>query len=406
MSKIHVLDSIMGSGKSSAAFQYMKDNPDRHFLYITPYLTEVDRACEVCDFSQAEGESAAKSVELRRYLKEKKNVAATHALFFLLDDESRNLIRESGYSLIVDESVDVISQVPITLKDVDVLKENFVDIDSDGLLSWRDDQNDYTGKFSMYKEMIDHGSVWMKDSAVVNILSPQSIAAFDEVIFMTYMFDGQYQRAYLDYYGFEYDKIGIVHSGKKYHIVDKPVDSPPRDYRRLINIVEADRMNVVGNEYYALSKSWFERKKYNSADIVLLRKNMNNFFRNISGGSSSSRLWTTYKDHMDMLLMPSGRFRSNFLSMNLRATNVYGACTDVAYMVNLFPNPNLTKFFADGEDGELCIDRDQYALSSMLQFLWRSAIRNDNSINVYIPSSRMRGLLTEWINTNSEGVCR
>lgn len=394
----------MGSGKSSAAFQYMSDNPDRRFLYITPYLTEVDRACEVCDFDQADGERGAKSLELKRFLRGGQNVAATHALFFLLDDEALDLISSNRYSLIVDESVDVISQINITLKDLNVLKEYFVDINSDGVLSWRKDQEDYTGKFEIYKDAINTSRIYLKDTALINVLNPNSILAFDEVIFMTYMFDGQYQRAYLDYYGFEYDRIGIKRDGGGYFISDKPVRLPAKDYRKLINIVDSDRMNSIGDEYYSLSKAWFDRQKYNSKDIALLRKNMNNFFRNMSSGKSSARLWTTYKDHKDMLIQSDGRFRHNFLPMNLRATNVYGGCTDVAYLVNLFPNPNLTKFFSDDEGGDLCIDKDQYAISSMLQFLWRSALRNNNPIQLYIPSSRMRNLLVDWINSNSKGV--
>ena len=240
----------------------------------------------------------------------------------------------------------------------------------------------------------------------MNVLNPNSILAFEEVIFMTYMFDGQYQRAYLDHYGFEYDRVGIERVGAEYHISSVPAELPPRDYRNLINIVDSEKMNSVGDEYYALSKAWYDRQRYDSGGIVLLRKNMNNFFRNMSSGKSNARLWTTYKDHRDMLVQSDGRFKHNFLPMNLRATNVYGGCTDVAYLVNLFPNPNLTKFFSDDEESDLCIDRDQYAIASMLQFLWRSALRNDNPIKLYIPSSRMRKLLTDWIDSNSEGVCR
>ena len=37
----------------------------------------------------------------------------------------------------------------------------------------------------------------------------------------------------------------------------------------------------------------------------------------------------------------------------------------------------------------------------MLQFIWRSAIRNGEEIWVYIPSIRMRSLLKKWIQENS-----
>ena len=43
------------------------------------------------------------------------------------------------------------------------------------------------------------------------------------------------------------------------------------------------------------------------------------------------------------------------------------------------------------------VDEDGYAISEMLQFLWRSGIRDGKRITVYIPSRRMRNLLINWI---------
>ena len=43
------------------------------------------------------------------------------------------------------------------------------------------------------------------------------------------------------------------------------------------------------------------------------------------------------------------------------------------------------------------LDVDKLALSEMIQWIWRSAIRDGKEIWIYIPSSRMRGLLEDWI---------
>ena len=45
------------------------------------------------------------------------------------------------------------------------------------------------------------------------------------------------------------------------------------------------------------------------------------------------------------------------------------------------------------------IDEDTWALSELLQWLFRSAIREHKEINIYIPSERMRELLLEWLNS-------
>ena len=44
------------------------------------------------------------------------------------------------------------------------------------------------------------------------------------------------------------------------------------------------------------------------------------------------------------------------------------------------------------------INEDLYATSELIQWLWRSRIRKYESINVYIPSKRMRSLLIDWLD--------
>ena len=41
--KITVIDSVMGSGKSSYAIQYINSHQNENILYVTPLLSEIDR---------------------------------------------------------------------------------------------------------------------------------------------------------------------------------------------------------------------------------------------------------------------------------------------------------------------------------------------------------------------------
>ena len=87
MQPITIVDARMGRGKTSAAIQYMNDHKqDKRFLYVTPYLNEVARICESCEFDQsAPSTGKSKSAELKHLLYQGRNVAATHALFSLMD---------------------------------------------------------------------------------------------------------------------------------------------------------------------------------------------------------------------------------------------------------------------------------------------------------------------------------
>ena len=44
------------------------------------------------------------------------------------------------------------------------------------------------------------------------------------------------------------------------------------------------------------------------------------------------------------------------------------------------------------------VDDDMYSLSTMIQWIWRSRIRDGGEINVYVPSLRMRTLFENWLD--------
>ena len=50
------------------------------------------------------------------------------------------------------------------------------------------------------------------------------------------------------------------------------------------------------------------------------------------------------------------------------------------------------------------VNQEGYALSEMIQWIWRSAIRNEtDEIIVYVPSARMRTLLQAWLEELQNG---
>ena len=398
---ITIVDARMGRGKSSAAIRYMNEHKDdKRFLYITPFLDEVDRICQWCDFDQPDSDHLTKSTELKNHLRYGHNVSATHSLFYLMDDEALQLVRDMHYSLIIDESIQVVGHVAITSKDFELITSHLADVDDQGFVHWRD--QDYSGKLTGYKEIADMNSLLKLDTALLNVLNPKMLEAFDEVFMLTYMIEGQYQKAYLDYFGFSYKIVGVENDESGSRFSDKPDMPPPVDFGELIHLVDRRLPKSITNDYHALSKNWFDKRKYDDKDIRALRNAMRSFFRSIQSGGPSSRLWTCYKSGIDKLVdAKTKRYKSNFLQISARATNEYRKRTDIAYMANRFADPNVMKFFASRD---ISIDKDKYALSEMLQWIWRSAIRDGKPINLYIPSKRMKNLLVDWIKQNNGGT--
>ena len=403
MKHVTVVDARMGRGKSSAAIRYMNENKgEKCFLYVTPYLSEVDRVCDLCNFDEPNCDFQSKSAQLKSLMGRRRNIASTHSLFSLMDDEALSLATQNGYSLIVDESIQVIDGVSVSPRDMRILCENLIEVGEDGRVTWLDPE--YEGKFDGYKQLAENGMLYYYGKSMYEVMNPNRLTAFDEVIMMTYLFEGQLQRGYLDYHGFTYDIVGVEQDESGYRFSDKPDAPPPIDYSKLINLIGAngnDRLNQVGEARTALSVSWFSGRGCDHEDVRVLRNNLRNFLEVRNCTKSGNRLWTTFKGNEDWLLGPRRRYSGNFLQLNARATNAYKEATCVAYLANRFVNPNFSKFFASRN---VTIDADKFALSEMLQFIWRSAIRDDKPISLYVPSRRMRELLLDWIRETSEGV--
>lgn len=402
---VKIVDAMMGTGKSSAAINYInQSDSSEKFLVITPYLPEVERyrkECAVKHFKQptyGTGGNGTKLGSLKALINRGENIVSTHALFQKFDNEVVDLCRAANYTLIMDEVAEVIQEFTISAMDFAQLKENYIVIDEDSnLIHWREDKNEYEGRFSDVKNLCDLGSLAYYSGSVMMWLFPiRAFNAFRKIYILTYMFNSQMQKYYYDYYQLPYEFMGVSKDGG-YHFTDDFVSSTPeRDYRRLIHVLDSDKMNRIGDRRTDLSLSWFDRNQNNAA-LAELKKNIYNFFVNVRECKTKDCIWTTFKDYKSKL---QGKgYTKGFLEIGARATNDYKDRTSVAYIANRYMNPLIKKFF---QQHGVEVDEDGFALSEMLQFIWRSAIREGNEIWIYIPSIRMRTLLTDWIKENSK----
>ena len=90
-----------------------------------------------------------------------------------------------------------------------------------------------------------------------------------------------------------------------------------------------------------------------------------------------------------------------FIPLNARATNEYNDRSVLAYVFNFFANPYIKRYFSNKNEVDgthIEVNQDYLALSCLIQWVWRSRIRNDEPITVYIPSERMRNLFKKWLN--------
>lgn len=404
---IKVCDAIMGTGKSTAAIQYMNSHPDLRFIYITPYLDEARRIAEGCsrlEFHEpmriAEF-SGSKTLHTAELVHEGKNIATTHQAFrayprSLLDD-----IRDKHYTLIIDENVDVLNPVEINPADMNMAVNA-------GLISYGDDgvyrrSADYDGSAlcDLFRMMKIRDIIGVKHKGSETFyywqFPPDLLTCFDDVFILTYLFEGQSLYYFLNMYGLSYMYIGIAKTddGFVFSETEHYVPDYVSTLSEKIHILDNERMNEVGFNKTDLSMSWFAKHKQEREE---LRRNITNFFVHLTDSCSATRMWSTYAEYKYDLRGKG--YSSGFVSFNTKATNQYRNKTALAYCVNLYMNVGQKLLY---QHRGIEVDEDAYALSIMVQWIWRSAIRDGKDIHLYIPSRRMRTILQNWINNLSKG---
>lgn len=415
MCKVTIIDSMCGTGKTSYAINKMKDdfNKDMNYIYITPYLNEVKRIKEnVTNRTFYEptnrNNKGSKLQGFKDLIIKDKDIASTHALFTSVDNEVYDLLKASNYTLILDEVMNVIDSIKVTKSDFNILiDQKLIRIEENtNKIIWID--KEYSGKLSDIKLLAENDNLYLhtrnrEDDKVILLVwtfPAEIFKAFKEIYILTYLFKGQLQRAYYDMFNIKYEYKSVRYIDNEFKLIDY-IDYNHEDkehLKRLINIYEG-KLNIIGDDDYSISSSWLRNPKHKE-QLNKLKNNTYNYFKHIIKSKAKYNMWTTIlgtedkKDTIRIALSGDGYARS-FISCNCRATNQYANKNCIAYLLNRFLNPLDKGFF---EDKGIIINEDLWTLSELIQFIWRSAIRNNEEINIFIPSLRMRKLLKDYIN--------
>jgi predicted ATP-dependent endonuclease of OLD family len=411
-----VYDAMMGSGKTTQIIENIRTaETNQNFLYITPLLDECHRVsgttydeddnlkrpiittedetsihyaydedAPLIDrrFKHPSYKGGNKAESLQYLIKNKENVVSTHQLFMNLTPSM--LEDAKDYVLIIDETIQVYDvYAEYTATELEALfRLGWIKIDENDNVTLRFQRENFGDK--NLATMCDLGQLlYVDQKLIVWELSIDTLRAFKEVWIATYMFEGSQMSAYLKSYGVNYE---LIRFGSK-----------PSQIKHLVNISDDAFINEIGTKKTALSSSQFRTNK--KALCEQLSKNLDNFFRNKAKAKKGDRLWTSFKEGSTSIA--GTRYKDEWLAFNTKATNEYRDRSNLAYLLNLFPNPMVVK--ASAMKG-FPVKEDIFALSEMVQWVWRSAIREGNPINIYVPSSRMRDLLERWLEDEFETV--
>lgn len=411
-----VVDAPCSAGKTTAAINFInqQQRSEEHFLYITPFLSEVQRIKAQCNFYEPVAYSKGKSVtskmgSLQGLISRGKNIVSTHALFSRFNADCVNLSDCYNYTLILDEVSNVVMAYSDYLKDLDeslsvdeqktILKE-CVDVQDDGTLKWKD--NYTANRFKREENLCKLGCLSLYGDSVFIWLFPVSVfSAFKNVYVLTYMFEAQMQCLYYKYHQVNYQSLYVKGQYPSCQFTTESQIYNEHKFKDLIHAYDGN-LNTIGDGDFSLSRNWFNNdKKNDGVKRKVLKDNTYNFFYHKMGTSSKFNMWTTFKAYKGDL--SGNTYARGFIPCSARATNDFRHKTTLAYLMNRFASPIIKQFF---KERGIIVNEELYALSELLQWVFRSQLRDGKPIDLYLPSRRMREILETWIesDTNSNGL--
>lgn len=388
----------MGSGKTTKLIELINAAPEQRYLIVVKRISEIERIMKECTSagimtpdSHAFG---AKEAHFRILLKAGENICITHELFSRLSfsKQEQETIHEQQYILILDEVPEVIVPIKVSDDDKKVILDKYAAIDESGHIHW--EYKEYKGAHAELKRQIQTKSViYWNESTFLWLLPIELVKSFRSVIIMSFMFEYSHMWHYLGIYGMDYTayhiRQGRLIEGKE------ALDEILPELRRLITVYQGP-LNEIGDERTALSYTW-QSLSMNRKLIKRLENYIYNFFRWSCRTSKADWLWTRYKTRETESPKLRGEVaRQAFCACNATAINEYRHKQSVAYCVNVFENPITYNWF---KKQGVTLDQEALALSQMLQWVWRSAIREKKAIKIYIPSRRMRELFEYFLET-------
>ena len=411
---IKIEDYPCGSGKTTRMIENFKE--DQKYLVILPLLSEINRVIEASndvEFVQPDDKQGTKTNSLESHLLLGKNIATTHEMYERLVPMIRDGLLDD-YDIIIDEVPKVVEMV--TSKSKTSIQEfyldaGYLDVDATtGLvrptMKWwqnRDEVSDtLSPKILTYAET---GCLYLQEGKMFIWALPQSILTSGmSVTVMTYKSEGSMLLAYLR-------KLGLPYAVSN-------DNSSEEDFRekaaKLITIEDIPALSKTNfshtGQVKGMSSSSYAAKVARSLKNLKERKlvgiDINNILltsmkdawikaANDNNRDAEDGDETTKKNSKPGVFAKGSRMKDvNWIANTTRGTNDYMYCSHLIYLYDQNINPVLARWLGDSTQAF----KDAYALTELIQWVWRSRVRRGEPVTLYLPSPRMRRLFEEWLN--------
>ena len=400
---ITIKDQPCGSGKTTSMIEGFRS--DRKYLVIVPLLTEVDRVVECSKsvpFQQPhdnDNNAPTKTEHLENILLQGENITATHSLFERLVPLARQGLL-SDYDIIIDEVPEVVRSVSSKSKvsiEEFYLNTGYMTVDTKtGLVrptnkwwSMRDDVDDTLSTTIL--NYANTGCLYLLEGHLFIWAMPKELlTAGRTTTILTYKSEGSVLSSYLK-------KLNVPVEVNNNNQLEEAFRKKAAELITIKDIPALSRLALSHSGQLAgISNSSYCKT------IGIALKNLRG--RQLSGVLADNILITCakegwYKKGNERVAGPfasrSKLFKgANWVPKITRGTNDYAHCSHLIYLYDQHMNPYVARWL---QDNSRAFD-DAYALTELIQWVWRSRVRKGQPITLYLPNPRMRQLMKQWLS--------
>ena len=404
--KIIITDLPCGSGKTSKMIRTLK--PDKLYLIVVPLLTEVKRVLEGTshlDFAEpvkTTKELGTKRAALLELIVQEKSIVTTHQLYSDIGYLAAQGFLKN-YNVIIDEVPGVINVVKsLSRRSVDefYINPGYLDVSPDGLCTVTPK---WDNLFDVVSDTIDprikkHAQARnlfvCKQGTFITALSKALFSECASMKVLTYKSKGSYFLKYLE-------KIDLPYQLE----IDDELEADFKEKSQtLISFADTKALEEVNFTYSKQTKYSEEFK-----ETKVVRSGLKNWrarhikdvpLENImvtcaEANWRDSKAFKSGKLKLRGFAKTTGLGKVNWVANQTRGTNDYSHCSHLVYLYDKHPMPPITQWLGCPTKEF----RDAYGLTELIQWIWRSRIRNGEPIALYLPSPRMKRLLQDWLES-------
>lgn len=421
---IIVVDAPPGRGKSTKMMHYMKSrmNGPSPFIYVAVTLDEVERVMNVLNRKDVytPNDQTRKSSQLFDLISQGMSVVITHQLFKSLSWDYGDFIRKYRYELIIDEVIEPIELIKTPKGIARMLKaSNTYSLNEHGRVVWNEEyleedvDSESTRRLRALSESRTIKEITNVTGDVIGFMKFhyfQMFHCYQKVHILTYLFNGSKLKGMFQATRIKYKIVSVKEVDGEYELVDSVDHSEwKKEVRKKINLLDSEYDREEGrllNRGRLYSFNHQDDDELNQKYLDDLSMDIYNIRDNKFNARKHDFIFTFYKKHYK-----NGRFdasdieskiekkreKAGFVSVSTRGTNKYGHIHNAVFACARYANPEIFGYI-EREGGIVC--ENTYAVSDLIQWVWRTAIRNGEPINLAILDRRMRVLFKIWLCTN------